>query len=60
MLFSSFVRLSQLLISWMFQLNIPAIGFAPITNTQKLAHSHNEYLNAEIYKKETKSSKCLV
>lgn len=32
-----------------FQMNIPAIGFAPYVNTTAVPHDHNEFLNADIY-----------
>lgn len=31
------------------QLNISAIGFAPLVNTVGKAHDHDEYLNANVY-----------
>lgn len=35
----------------LFQLNISAIGFAPMINTEIRVHDHNEYLNADTYLK---------
>lgn len=32
-----------------FQMDIPAIGFSPLTNTVPRLHDHNEYLNADVY-----------
>lgn len=34
-----------------FQLNLPAIGFAPLLNTTYRFHDHNEYVNADVYLK---------
>lgn len=30
-------------------MDIPAIGFSPLTNTVPRLHDHNEYLNADVY-----------
>lgn len=35
--------------SFSIQLNISAIGFAPLVNTTEKAHDHDEYLNANTY-----------
>lgn len=32
-------------------MNVSAIGFAPMMNTEFRAHDHNEYLNAETFLK---------
>lgn len=33
----------------LFQLNIPSLGFTPLINTPKLAHDHDEYVQADEY-----------